>query len=135
MPKMTPEQEASYALAYGSRDSISEAAQLVYDRLKSEQAAGIRRRVTDLPETPRRFPATPQARREILESIAAKNEKYAKPFDRGKVAVVSLVGTESWAEYGEVVLQMATLDTLISIEEKLSELLQRMDGSHSSQAP
>ena len=50
----------------------------------------------------------------------------ARPFDRGKVATYSRVGTDSWAEYGEVVLQMATLDTLLSIEEKLTELLRRI---------
>jgi hypothetical protein len=35
------------------------------------------------------------------------------------VAGISLVGTESWSDYGAAVLQMAILDTLLSIEEKL----------------
>lgn len=129
MAKMTPTQEASYALAYGSRDTLSAAAQLEYDRLKAERGARL---PAPPPEPEPRFPSTPQARRAILESIAAKNDKYARPFDKGKVAVVSPVGTESWSDYGAVVLQMATLDTLISIEEKLSELLQRLDGSTES---
>jgi hypothetical protein len=38
------------------------------------------------------------------------------------VAFFSLVGTESWSDYGAVVLQMAILDTLLSIEEKLEKL-------------
>jgi hypothetical protein len=38
------------------------------------------------------------------------------------VATVSLVGTESLSDYGAVVLQMAILDTLLSIEEKLEQL-------------
>ena len=38
------------------------------------------------------------------------------------MATVSLVGTESWSDYGAVVLQMAILDTLLSIEEKLEQL-------------
>jgi hypothetical protein len=84
-----------------------------------------------VPEEPlKRFPATPKARREILEAIARGNGKYARPFDRGTVAMFSLFGTESWSEYGAVVLQMATLDTLISIEEKLAELLKRLGEPH-----
>jgi hypothetical protein len=71
---------------------------------------------------PPRFPSSPAARRRILEAIAAVNEKYARPFDRGRVASFSLLGTESWSEYGAVVLQMATLDTLLCIEEKLDGL-------------
>jgi hypothetical protein len=58
-----------------------------------------------------------------LNQIAKANEKYARPFDRGKVALASFVGTESWSDYGGVVLQMAILDTLLSIEQKLSALL------------
>jgi hypothetical protein len=41
----------------------------------------------------------------------------------GKVALASFAGTESWSDYGNVVLQMAILDTLLSIEQKLSTLL------------
>jgi membrane protease subunit (stomatin/prohibitin family) len=71
-----------------------------------------------------RFPSAPETRRSILEAISRANSKYARPFDQGKVASVSLIGTESWAEYGAIVLQMAMLDTLLSIEEKLTEVLQ-----------
>src|SRR5579863_568337 len=42
MAKMTPEQEAAYALDYGSsRSGLSKAAQLVYDRLLRERQEGI----------------------------------------------------------------------------------------------
>lgn len=77
---------------------------------------------------PARFPSTQQTRRGILDAVASTNTKYARPFDGGRVASFSLIGTESWADYGAVVLQMATLDTLLSIEEKLTELLQRLDA-------
>lgn len=49
------------------------------------------------------------------------NPKYARPFEQDRLAGASIVGTQSWAEYGEVVLQMAILDTLLSIEELLSK--------------
>ena len=53
--------------------------------------------------------------------IKAANPKYAKPFEQNRMASASFVGTDSWAEYGQVVLQMAILDTLLSIEELLFE--------------
>jgi hypothetical protein len=74
---------------------------------------------------PARFPSSPETRRAILEAVAKKNEKYARPFEHGDVAIVSLIGTESWSDYGAVVLQMAMLDTLMSIVAKLGELLDR----------
>jgi hypothetical protein len=78
-----------------------------------------------------RFPSAPETRQAILDDISRRNEKYARPFDEGAVARASLVGTESWAEYGEVVLQMATLDTLLSIEAKLAALLERLGDGQS----
>jgi hypothetical protein len=50
------------------------------------------------------------------------NGKYGKPFDKDRLVAASLVGTESWSDYGQVVLQMAILDTLLSIEEKLDRI-------------
>lgn len=40
------------------------------------------------------------------------------------MSALSLFGTESWSDYGQVVLQMAMLVTLLSIE----QLLQRIAG-------
>ncbi len=45
------------------------------------------------------------------------------------MASFSLIGTESWSEYGAVVLQMAILDTLLSIEEKLGKLVEVREGA------
>lgn len=47
------------------------------------------------------------------------NSKYAKPFEKDRLAVLSVMGG-NWEEYGQVVLQMAILDTLLSIEELLT---------------
>ena len=79
------------------------------------------------PPPPPRFPSSAGTRRNILNAIATGNEKYARPFDRGKVALASFVGTESWSDYGNVVLQMAILDTLLSIEQKLDSFLRAED--------
>jgi hypothetical protein len=82
------------------------------------------------PERPR-FPSSRETRRAILDDLTRASEKYARPFDRGTVARASLVGTESWADYGAVVMQMAMLDTPLSIEEKLGELLTRLGPTQS----
>jgi len=122
MPKMTPEGEARYALSYGvPRSDLSMAAQLEYDRLRAEMERG-----GTLPPAPAaapRFPSSLETRRGILEAMARRNDKYARPFDGGRMAFISLIGTESWSDYGAVVLQMAILDTLLSIEEKLATLI------------
>jgi hypothetical protein len=123
MAKWTPEQEALYALQWDlPRSDLSMAVQVEYDRLKADrERSGI---MPAAAEPVDRFPSAPDVRRQILEAIAARNTKYAKPFDKGKMASFSLIGTESWSEYGAVVLQMAILDTLLSIEAKLGKLVE-----------
>ena len=80
------------------------------------------------PPPPARFPSSPGTRRQILDAIASINEKYARPFDRGKIAYASIFGTESWSDYGAVVLQMAILDTLLSLEEKLGGIIDTLEA-------
>lgn len=94
----------------------------VLERRAAEDAARKGAAVLSPPPPPR-FPSSPGTRRAILEMVARSNEKYARPFDRGKLARASVAGTTSWAEYGDTVLQMAMLDTLLSIEDKLGALL------------
>jgi hypothetical protein len=130
MAKMTPTQEATYALAYGSsRSSLTPEAQAVYDRLVAEGGdpafallAGL---VDPLEGITTRTP--PEVRERILAMFKKGNSKYAKPFDKDRLAAASFIGTQSWAEYGQVVLQMAILDTLLAIEEKLDRLTGRED--------
>ena len=62
-----------------------------------------------------------------MEIFKRINPKYAKPFEKGRLAVLSVMGG-NWEEYGQVVLQMAILDTLLSIE----ELLKGQNGSRSA---
>jgi len=125
---MTPEQEAGYSLNYGGeKSSLSMAAQLVYDRLVAEGGARTPTPPVDpLGGITTRTP--PEVRERILAMFKKANSKYAKPFDKDRLAVASLIGTESWSEYGQVVLQMAILDTLLSIEEKLDRLTGKGDG-------
>jgi hypothetical protein len=127
MAKMTPTQEATYALAYGSsRSSLTPNAQAEYDRLGAEggpTSASAAAMADPLGGITTRTP--PEVRERILGMFKKGNSKYAKPFDKDRLSSASFIGTESWAEYGQVVLQMAILDTLLSIEEKLDRLAGR----------
>jgi hypothetical protein len=120
MAKMTPEQEASYALSYGvDRADLPKAAQVEYDRLVQERFFAASRGEAEArqpPQVPAR--SSPQTRARILRMFKQVNSKYAKPFENDRLAVLSVMGG-NWEEYGQVVLQMAILDTLLSIEELL----------------
>jgi hypothetical protein len=83
------------------------------------EAAAVQNTLPAGPQVPPR--SSPEARARILQLIKQANPKYAKPFEKDRLAGVSLFGTESWAEYGQVVLQMAILDTLLSIEDLLTQ--------------
>lgn len=121
MPWKTPQEEAVYALDYGvDRSELTMPGQLAYDQIKaarehdpSYQPAG---------EFPPEIPArtSPETRARILEMFKRTNSKYAKPFERDRLAVLSIMGG-NWEEYGQIVLQMAILDTLLSIEELLKD--------------
>ncbi len=133
MPKMTPAQEAAYALDYGvARSDLGMAAQLEYDRLLADRQANGQ--APDLPAWPAsqvQARTSPEVRAEILRLVKEANPKYARPFEKGRVSHVSFVGTESWADYGQVVLQLAILDTLLSVEEHLAALREHLTTSAS----
>jgi hypothetical protein len=79
-----------------------------------------------------RFPSSANTRREMPNAIASTHETYARSLDTGRVAIAGLFGTESWAEYGRVVLQMAILDALLSTEEKLGNVLDSPEDDSSN---
>jgi hypothetical protein len=130
MAKMTPVQEAVYALDFGvSRSDLKPEVQAEYDRLVAE--GGPRRVEAAAAADPLAGFTTrtpPEVRERILAMFKKANGKYGKPFDKDRLVASSLVGTDSWAEYGQVVLQMAILDTLLSIEEKLDRLASNKPG-------
>ena len=119
MPWKTPEEEASYALDFGvDRSELTFPGQREYDQIKAaRETNSTYEPAYELPpHSPVRTP--PETRARILEMFKRANPKYAKPFDKDRLAVLSIMGG-NWEEYGEVVLQMAILDTLLSIEELL----------------
>jgi len=116
MPKMTAEQEARHALDHGlGRSGLSMAAQLAYDRMAADGTPA---------DPPMRTP--PEVREKILAMFKQAGDRYAMPFSGDRLAAVSL--NEPWADYGQVILQMAILDTLLSIEEKLTALSAPQNG-------
>ena len=130
MARMSPVQEAEYALSYGSaRSGLTPEAQAEYDRLLAEDPryAAAAAAVAD-PLAGFTTRTAPEIRERILAMFKKGNDKYARPFDKDRLAAASYIGTQSWAEYGQVVLQMAILDTLLSIEEKLDRLTGREDS-------
>jgi hypothetical protein len=109
------------ALAYGvKRESLGKAAQLAYDRLKDEYVPGDVEQLISV-EGPRLRPSPPATRARILEMFKRGNRKYALPFEKDRLAIASFMGG-NWEEYCQIVLEMAILDTLLSIEEKLAGL-------------
>jgi hypothetical protein len=76
--------------------------------------------------TPRKSAAlaSMSTRRSIVRML--KQGKYAKPFDDGRFATFSLVGTNDWEDYASLVLQMIEVDTMLNIEEKLDLLLEKL---------
>ena len=118
---MTPTEEAAYALDNKlDREGLGKEAQLEYDRLLQERYFAATRGEAET-SLPPRVPArsSPETRARILRMFKELNSKYAKPFENDRLAVLSVMGG-NWEEYGQIVLQMAILDTLLSIEEKLS---------------
>jgi hypothetical protein len=109
------EREAARALDRGlPREYLAPDARDAFDRLAEERAE--ERRLNPPPPAGR---SAPETRARILEMFRATNRKYALPFERDRLAAASFFGG-NWEEYGSVVLQMAILDTLLSIEELLS---------------
>ena len=137
MAIMTPAEEARCAIDFGTpRTSLSIAkAGAAYDRLLTEgykPGDGPSSYTGDGPSPYEQdFPydslvgittrTPPEVRERILAMFKNANSKYPKPFDKDRLAWASLFGG-NWEEYGQIVLQMAILDTLLSIEEKLGKL-------------
>lgn len=132
------QEQAEYAYANDSPWGLSPKAKVIYERMVAD--GNVARRSADASDTPADPLAgvtqrtSPETRARILAMIKKANGKYAKPFDKDRLAAVSLIGTESWSEYGQVVLQMVILDTLLSIEEKLDRLAGGEPGAGSTPA-
>jgi hypothetical protein len=70
---------------------------------------------------------TPANKRKLVRLLASTGgEKYNRPFAKGQLATMSIVGSESWTDYAQVVLQLMLVDSMATLEEQLSELNARL---------
>ncbi len=76
----------------------------------------------------------PEQRAQIVQAMKLANGKYAKPFEKGKMASVSIFGG-NWEEYAEVVLTMVIADTLLAVEALLTEINGRLGGTMAPPGP
>lgn len=124
---LTPEQEVRYMLRNGLDPSgLKPAVRVIYDRLAAEAGPPP----APIPFDPLEGVETrtsPETRRRILAMFKKGNRKYKLPFERDRLAMASVMGG-NWEEYGQVVLQMAMLDTLLSVEEKLDRMTELLEN-------
>jgi hypothetical protein len=102
-----PLTEQGWADAWSSLVNLDQASAQRILQLRAARVEATARlaKVKLAPPPPPRFPSSPNTRRQILNAIAKANEKYARPFDQGNIALASFIGTESWSDYGSVVLR------------------------------
>jgi hypothetical protein len=67
-------------------------------------------------------------KRKLVASLAQQG-KYRKALQTGDLAMISIMGTESWSEYAQTVVQVLMLDTLMGLERELSRLNEVMTSS------
>lgn len=58
-----------------------------------------------------------------IEALKNASSKYAKPFDKGEMAWVSVLAGD-WKEYAAVVMDMIVADTLLEIDLRQEHLLE-----------
>lgn len=72
-----------------------------------------------------------EVKRDLIESLTQFG-KYRKAFETGEFALTSFLGTESWSEYAQTVIEVLILDTLMGIEREVRWLNDRLAGDDSS---
>jgi hypothetical protein len=72
---------------------------------------------------------TRENKREALTWLVNSGRKYQLPFTDGRFGVISLIGTESWTDYAQVVLQTMIADSLLNLEDKLDRILAQQEDS------
>ena len=70
--------------------------------------------------------ASREHKRQVIEDLMKVDNKYAKPFAKGKMARTSFLGG-SLADSSQVVLSMMSADTLLEIDAQLERLNQNIE--------
>jgi hypothetical protein len=68
-----------------------------------------------------------EVKRKVVASLSQQG-KYRRALQTGDLATISIIGTESWSEYAQTVVQVLLLDTLMSVEREISRLNENLTG-------
>jgi hypothetical protein len=65
--------------------------------------------------------ASLEQKQQVVKALKNTNSKYAKPFEKGRMANVSFMGG-NWENYAQIVMEMVSADTLLQIQGQLETL-------------
>jgi hypothetical protein len=65
--------------------------------------------------------ASLEQKQQVIQALKSSNSKYAKPFEKGKMASTSFLGG-NWENYAQIVMAMVSADTLLDIQGQLETL-------------
>jgi hypothetical protein len=71
--------------------------------------------------------ASREDKQQVIESLKNTNSKYAKPFEKGKMARASIMGG-NWEEYAQIVMGMVSADTLLDMDAQLERLNRNIES-------
>jgi hypothetical protein len=60
-------------------------------------------------------------KQQVIQALKDTNSKYAKPFEKGKMARISFLGG-NWEEYAQIIMSMVMADTLLDIQSEVERL-------------
>lgn len=72
-----------------------------------------------------KFDTSVEQKKKILVNLISSAGKYSKPFKKGEMALVSVFGGD-WNDYAQVVMNIIISDTLLSIEQTLKRIEEKL---------
>jgi hypothetical protein len=78
--------------------------------------------------------ATRQEKQQVIALLKNVNSKYAKPFDKGKMASAGFMAG-SQEDYAQIVMGMVSADTLLDIDAQLERLNRNIEALVVALAP
>ena len=70
------------------------------------------------------MPTENQQKQRLIDSLTRGKNKYGKTFQEGKMTEITFLGGD-WNTYANVVLSLVIADTLLSIDKKMDQLLEK----------
>jgi hypothetical protein len=73
-------------------------------------------------------------KRSIIANLIMSDNKYSKPFRRGRLSSFNLLGGD-WNSFASLIVQLIIADTMLSIDGKLDQLISGNSGDAKTSAP